>query len=165
MSDRQITELRLDTTNRQALALVLSYDERMDVARMLLRAEQESLRLEFIYSCFGRDLLEFADSLKNLHASLEGEAVLDLLRVKIAIRAVDPSRGRLGVEVRLMQEFTGDPSAIAHRTIILDGFEIEQTYVPGIVREIRQFISESGISTDYPQIVDAKNESQRQEQS
>lgn len=141
-------ELNLDTESgpRQSLRLVLRADGRLD-PRLTLHVVQRGLQLTYDWGCWGCDLARFVDELERLHATLEGEALFyDLDQVvEITIRVIERGRGRLSTEVRIDQRLEG-----IENSITLRGFEIEQSYLPGMVRDIRQFISESGVSVRPP---------------
>jgi len=136
------TELNLDTAGGKhwSLRLVLHADGRPD-PHLTLHVLQHNLRLTFNWGCWGCDLVRFADELERLHATLEGEALFwDLDQVvEIPIRVTHRARGRLAVEVRI------DRRPAEQDSITLRGFEIEQSYIPGMVRDIRRFITDSGI--------------------
>ena len=136
------TELRLDTAGGKywSLRLILHADGRPN-PHLTLHVQQDNLQLTFKWGCWGCDLVRFADELERLHATLEGEALFwDLDQVvEIPIRVAHRGRGRLAVEVRI------DRRPAEQDSITLRGFEIEQSYLPGIVRDIRRFIADSGI--------------------
>ena len=147
------TDLILDTTAQhadrktgQAFRLTLAAASGSTAfVDLTLEMVQWNLRLEYRWGCCGADLVRFADSLERLHATLEGEALFyDLDQVvELTFRIADRGRGRLSVEGRIDQHVDRG----IRNLIPLRGFELEQSYVPGIVRDIRQFVSEFEICT------------------
>jgi hypothetical protein len=109
---------------------------------------QWNLQVTYHFGCCGDDLVRFADSMERLHAILEGEAVFyDLDQVvELRFKVADRGRGRISVEGTIDQHVNRE----IRNLIPLRGFELEQSYVPGIVREIRRFISDYEICASAP---------------
>jgi hypothetical protein len=149
-------ELNLDTTGAHAagkspgqqLRLTLSVPSPVATfVDLRLHMVQWNLELKYRWQCCGEDLVRFADSLDRLHSTLEGEAIFwDLDQVvELTIKVADRTRGRISIDGRI------DHGVDRIRTRIpLHGFEIEQSYVPGIVRDIQRFVSECEICTLSP---------------
>jgi len=151
------TELILDTTREHAAGTITGQALRLTLSAtsgptafvdLTLHMVQWSLQLTYIWSCCGEDLVRFADALERLHASLEGEAIFwDLDQVvELTFKVADRTRGRISVEGRIDQNLDRG----IRNQIPLRGFEIEQSYLPGVIRDIRRFVSESEICTLSP---------------
>jgi hypothetical protein len=146
-------ELNLDTTKEHAAGEITGQRLRLTIVApsiaathlgLTLHVKQWNLELTYHWGCDGEDLVRFADSLERLHGTLEGEAIFwDLDQVvELTFKVADRARGRISVEGRIDQRLDRG----IRNLIPLRGFELEQSYVHGIVRDIRRFISESGIS-------------------
>src|SRR5262249_42673174 len=140
------TDLNLDTTAQHA-DRKLGQSLRMTLAAssgstafvdLTLHMVQWNLQVTYHFGCCDDDLVRFADSLEQLHATLEGEALFyDLDQVvELKFTVSDRGRGRISVEGRIDQHVHRE----VRNLIPLRGFELEQSYVPGIVRDIRQFV-------------------------
>lgn len=116
---------------------------------------QLSLSLDYGFVCFGWDLVQFAESLRELHATLEGDAEFTNQEGSICIRlhAVDAGRGTIGVDVSLQQNvlspFTEDWS---YPHLRMQGFGTEQSYLPMIANQIDAFLHETAVNLEHPML-------------
>jgi len=129
----------------------------------VLRVQQGALDLTFSSYCFGYDLAEFAREMESFHARYEGTArfINQTADVELALSLVHPGRGIVGVVAKL-EHWISWPADYApvrqqaeRRSLVLEGFTIEQSYLPSLVTQIRQFLVETGVSTIHPMIHEA----------
>ena len=124
------------------------------------RIHQGHLDLSFTFCCFGYDLAEFATDLLAFHSRYDGSARFDTQDgyVKLDFSFIHPARGVVGITATFYQwiAWPADcPTAMqeAERcTLVFTGFTIEQSYLPALVGQIREFLSLAGISTAHPMI-------------
>lgn len=129
----------------------------------VVRIHQGPLELCFEFCCFGYDLAEFATDLLAFHTRYDGTARLDTQHgdAELEFSLIHPARGVVGITATLHQWITWPadcPSAMQEakqRSLVFTGFTIEQSYLPTLVGQIREFLSESGISTTHPMIHDS----------
>jgi hypothetical protein len=135
-----------------------------DLISASLRLQQGALDLTFSFACHGYDLAEFAKQLESLHARYDGTAQFGSgLEIQLEFILVNRARGIIEIEARLEHHviYPRDYVARQHhqakvRELIFRGFTIEQSYLPQIIAQIREFIVEEGISTRDPIIYDEK---------
>lgn len=124
------------------------------------RIHQGQLDLSFAFCCFGYDLAEFATDLLGFHSRYDGTARLDTQHgdAEFEFSFVDSGRGVVGITATFHQwiAWPADCPTAMHeakrRSLVFTGFTIEQSYLPAVVSRIREFLSESGISTIHPMI-------------
>jgi hypothetical protein len=126
----------------------------------VVHVHQGTLDLTFSSYCFGYDLAEFARELESFHARYEGVARLinQIGDIQIELSLVHPARGIVGV-VATLEHWVAWPADYApvrqqaeRRALVFQGFTIEQSYLPSLVTQIRQFLDETGVSTIHPMI-------------
>ena len=126
----------------------------------LLRIHQRALDLSFLFSCFGYDLAEFARELESFHSRYEGSARFrdQSGEVDLEFALVHPVRGTIGITATLGHwvAWPADWKPVRqqadNRSLIFQGFTIEQSYLPSLVTQVRQFLAETGVSTVHPMI-------------
>ncbi len=121
------------------------------LVRGFVVANDGALRVEYGFLCFGWDLTNFAEDIRRFHAAYDGKAMFVNAEGSVELTLVvrDRGRGLIAVSVRMERHgasFRTVPPARAW--IELDRFEIEQSYLPGMVERIRDFLACTGISTD-----------------
>ncbi len=124
------------------------------------RIHQGQLDLSFSFCCFGYDLAEFATDLLAFHSRYDGTARLDTQYgdAELEFSFVDSVRGVVGITATFSQwiAWSTDCPTVMHepkkRSLVFTGFTIEQSYLRAVVSRIREFLSESGISTIHPMI-------------
>jgi len=96
--------------------------------------------------CYGYDLAEFARELEQFHARYDGGArfLNQLGSFELRLTLADKARGILDVAAR----YEHDTECIS--PVELQCFRLEQSYLPGLLSDIRRFLAESGISTTHP---------------
>jgi hypothetical protein len=113
------------------------------------------------FLCFGYDVSEFASQLERLHRDLKGmaEFINQESTVRIAISVADPRRGRLAVGGEI--EFPYFPAtdnvlvgmlSRPGARLTFDGLACEQSFLPGFVHDIRQFLRSSRVSLEHPML-------------
>jgi hypothetical protein len=113
------------------------------------------------FVCFGYDLSTFAGQLERLHRDLKGiaEFINQEGTIRIAISVADPRRGRLAVGGEI--EFSHFPRSdevlvgvLPHSggRLAFDGFVCEQSYLPGFVDDIQDFLRRSQTSLEHPML-------------
>jgi hypothetical protein len=73
------------------------------------------------------ELAGFREALESLHASLQGEAVLDSMEGWIQLRVVIDRRGSLQVSGKALDQ----PGSVNTLTFTIDG--LDQTYLPAVI--------------------------------
>lgn len=96
--------------------------------------------------CYGYDLAEFARELEQLHARYDGTAkfVDQVESFELRFTLTDKARGILSILAR----YEHDIELLA--PIELRCFELEQSYIPGLLWDIRHFLADSGTSIAHP---------------
>ena len=96
--------------------------------------------------CYGYDLAEFARELEELHARYEGSAkfINQVGSFELRLTLADRARGILAVIAR----YEHDTDCMS--PVELRCFRLEQSYLSGLLSNIRRFLAESGISTIHP---------------
>jgi len=126
----------------------------------IVRVHQGTLDLTFSSYCFGYDLAEFARELGSFHARYEGVARLinQTGDIQIELSLIHPARGIVGV-VATLEHLVARPADYApvrqqaeRRVLVFQGFTIEQSYLPSLVTQIREFLAKTGVSTIHPMI-------------
>lgn len=121
---------------------------------------QGKLNLMFSSCSFGYDLAEFARELESFHARYEGVARLinQTGDIQVELSLVNPSRGIGGVVATLEHyvPWPADYAPVSQQTagsaLVFQGFTIEQSYLPSLVIQIREFLAETGVSTIHPML-------------
>lgn len=122
-------------------------DHRLIGGSILIR--QLSLSLEFKFFCFGWDLLQFTQALREFHSRLDGTAEFANQEESVILRlyVVDADRGSIAVRVSLRQ----------HAMTLADAprlefcaFNIDQSYLCPIANQIDSFLSETGVGVNHP---------------
>jgi len=114
---------------------------------------QCSLSLDYGFACCGWDLVQFAESLRQLHAQLDGDAEFASQEGSVCVRlhVVDAGRGSIAVDVSLEQDvrspFTEDRS---FPLLEIPGFGIEQSYLREFATRIDGFLRETGVDLTHP---------------
>lgn len=126
----------------------------------VLRIHQGTLDLTFSSHCFGYDLSEFARELESFHSRYEGVArfINQTGDVELEFSVAHPGRGIIGI-VATLESWVAWPADYApvrqqaeRHSLVFRGFTIEQSYLPSLVTQIRQFLAETGVSTIHPMI-------------
>ncbi|MEY2407714.1 MAG: hypothetical protein QOF48_384 [Verrucomicrobiota bacterium] len=127
---------------------------------LVARIHQRTVELTFSSYCCGYDLAEFTRELESFHARYEGAArfINQTGDIQIELSLVHPGRGIIGV-VATLEHWVPWPADYApvrqqaeRRSLVFQGFTMEQSYLPSLVTQIREFIAETGISTIHPMI-------------
>jgi hypothetical protein len=126
----------------------------------IVRVSQGKLALMFSSYSFGYDLAEFARELESFHARYEGVARLinQTGDIQVELSLLNPSRGTVGVVAKLEHYFPWPadyaPACQQARggALVFQGFTIDQSYLPSLVAQIREFLAETGVSTVHPMI-------------
>jgi hypothetical protein len=125
---------------------------------MAVRVHQGALNLAFSSYCFGYDLAEFVRELVSFHTRYEGTArfVNQTGDIQIELSLAHPGRGIIGV-VAMLEHWVAWPADYApvrqgaeRRSLVFQGFTMEQSYLPSLVAQMRQFLAETGVSTAHP---------------
>ncbi len=114
-------------------------------------------RLVLPISVCGADLQRFAERLSDLHRDLEGRAdLLDCHNQEVlSLTVADRGRGAMAVGGRWeatwpalpwVESAPGRPGHGA-MTMAFEGLCVDQSYLPGVIQSVRDFIAESGIDT------------------
>jgi hypothetical protein len=141
-------ELLLDTEARQAHLRFCYPSKNISGGTLIdgtVQVIQESLRLEYAFVCFGFDLLEFANDVRRIHSDLTGVArfVNQEGSVRVTIGTGTIGRGRLAVGVELQQ---------AEAPIHLAGFQLDQSYLPGMAQAIERFLIATAVDCAHPML-------------
>src|SRR4051812_29563145 len=100
-----------------------------------------------VVSAFRERGLHLARRLESLHARYEGVARFSNQNseIQIELSLAHPGRGIIGI-VATVEQWVGWPADYApvrqqaeRRSLVFQGFTIEQSYLPSLVTEIRQF--------------------------
>jgi len=126
----------------------------------IAKIRQGQLDLSFSFCCFGYDLAEFAKELHAFHSRYDGNARLDTQdgNIELEFSLIDSGKGVVGITATLNQwiawpaDCPSKSQEAKRRSLVFTGFTMEQSYLPQEVSRIRDFISESGISTVHPMI-------------
>jgi hypothetical protein len=122
------------------------------------KIRQGQLDLSFSFCCFGYDLAEFAKDLHAFHSRYDGNARLDTQHgdAELEFSMIDSGKGVVGITATFHQCIAWPASCPSkmqeanRRSLVFSGFTVEQSYLPDIVSRIREFLSESDISTVHP---------------
>lgn len=123
---------------------------------------QAKLNLMFSSYSYGYDLAEFARELESFHARYEGVARLinQTGDIQVELSLVNPSRGIVGV-VATLEHYVPWPADYEPvrqqaeiRALVFRGFTIEQSYLPSLIAQIREFLAETGVSAIHPMLHD-----------
>lgn len=112
--------------------------------------EDLSVNLPATFS--GWDLHEFIEQLERFHQTLEGSAkLIDFSHlVHIVLAVANPARGAIKISATVgiyFPEFSPTDRGVE---FTVDGLMTEQSYLPGLVREISQLIEETGVIVKDP---------------
>ena len=121
---------------------------------------QGKLNLAFASYSFGYDLAEFACELESLHARYEGIARLinQAGDIEIEFSLVHPARGIVGVLAKLEHcvswpaDYAPVHQQLEGRALLFQGFTTEQSYLPSLVTQIREFLAATRVSTIHPML-------------
>lgn len=115
-------------------------------ATIYLRNSQDPLELNTRTLCYGYDLAEFARELEQFHARYDDNArfINQVGTFELRLTLDDKSRGILEVVAR----YEHDTDCMS--PVELRCFRFEQSYLPGLLSDIRRFLAESGVSTTHP---------------
>lgn len=96
--------------------------------------------------CYGYDLAEFARGLEQLHTRYEGSAefVNQVGSFELSLTLTDKAHGILAVVARYEHD-TDCMSPLEFRC-----FQLEQSFLSGLLSDVRRFLAESGVSTTHP---------------
>lgn len=150
------------------LTLVLSRDEECcrpcfpaGLVRGNLNLDLDGGAARRSFLCFGYDLSTFADELERLRRQLEGAAEFANQEesVRLVFSVSSPGRGRLvvGGEV-VFRDGSGDDEILAGvlprpgARLAFDGLVCEQSYLPGLVRDIREFLRDGLVCLVHPML-------------
>ena len=96
--------------------------------------------------CYGYDLAEFARELEQLHTRYDGSAKFlnHVESFELSLTLADKGHGILAVIAR----YEHDTDCMS--PVELRCFRLEQSYLSGLLSDIRRFLAESGVSTTHP---------------
>jgi len=152
-------QITLDTESGHELCLRLAFPSATlgphsrPMVDGVIHITQQELSLDYGFVCFGHDVRAFAESLAQLHASLDGTAafVNSQGTVQVTVAVADRARGRLHVRVRLESCIRSpQPGEPLYSRVALDGFDLEQSHVPHVVGALYAFLRQAGVATIHP---------------
>ena len=110
------------------------------------RNTQGPLELVARTLCYGYDLAEFARELERLRTRYDGSAefVNQVGSFELRLTVADKAHGILAVVGR----YEHDTDCMS--PVELRCFQLEQSYLPSLISDIRRFLTESGVSTTHP---------------
>jgi len=123
-------------------------------------------KIEFGCMFYGINIFNFANELEQLHQKLEGSARLNNWDNEplLCLTVVDSARGyiAMGGEIRAAIHWTDirsednfiDPPMYGYAAgirVSFEGLMIDQSYLPAMIRDAREFLNDTGISTEGPQ--------------
>ena len=118
-----------------------------------VQIRQRSLIIDYKFLCCGHDLLQFCEALRRLHARDVAQAVFinEEGNVRIALSIADVGRGWHNVAVDLEQSIQ-DPfsKAFSQSRLTLNGFGIDQSYLPELFKRITRFLTDWRIPVSHP---------------
>lgn len=152
------------TFGNEANSLELQFTSSEErVCDTVVRIRQGAFDLGYSSHCFGYDLAEFARELELLHATYEGVArfINQVGSIEVELAIAHPARGVVGVTAKL-EHWVSWPADYApfcqqaeQSPLEFRGFTIEQSYLPSVISQIREFLAQSGVSTIHPMIHDS----------
>jgi len=106
-------------------------------------------RVNFL--CFGWDVQSFADSIEEFHASYGGQAQFMNREgsVELLLSVHDRGRGIIEATLRVFRldaHLRGTPPDACW--VSFGGFGLDQSCLPGLVRDLREFLERTGVSTN-----------------
>ncbi len=100
----------------------------------------------FGVTLLGYDLSEFVKELEMVYASLEGTARLAGADIEIEFAVVDKGSGR----IRISGQIFGFIDWYGEVKLAFSGLMTDQSYLPELIRGLKSFLAESGVSLENP---------------
>lgn len=151
-------QLALDFDNGHSRLTVAFSPDDHGTLESLVGIEQWPLKLTSRFWSCGYDLAEFARDLEALHAQYDGTARFRNLEESCSLECsiLYPACGVVAITVAI-EHTTRWPDDLPNgkterrpKLLCFDGFTTNQSYLPGLVGEIRTTLDEWGISTTHP---------------
>lgn len=100
--------------------------------------------------CYAYDLAEFARELETLHTRYDGSARFanQLSDFALILTLTNKTRGIISVTAYYTLHSFGDE--INQLEFEFPFFQLDQSYLPGMIADIREFLAETGVDTTHP---------------
>lgn len=144
------------------------FPEGLATLKVLLTLNAGDIALHTL--CFGFDLERFAAQIEELHHTFDGEASFCNAEGSIHIKMVmaKQSRGRLALGGKIEFLHFPEPALLCvgfrdkpGGDLVFDGLITEQSRLPDLIRDIRRFVQDEGISTMNPMLVNYTEEERK----
>jgi hypothetical protein len=139
------------------IALTFESTDRKDEIETTFVFDWGGTRVSFPITLRGCDLRHFSEQLQEAHRNLDGTALLTDFGedFKLSFKVVDRGKGVIAIDGRFnsLTDFDAlakgyDPENLSHAyaTFAFFNARINQSYLPGVIGSIEQFLGESGVS-------------------
>ncbi len=100
----------------------------------------------FGVTLLGYDLFEFVKELERVYESLEGTARLAGADIEIEFVVVNKGSGRIRISGQVFGSIDWDGKV----RLAFSGLMTDQSYLPELIRRLKSFLVESGVSVENP---------------